>query len=640
MEKTNLLNSIKAGMTAAELAVKFQLHDLDLYQEINKLENAGYTLSRNYYSDGKFKYTFAGRDLSNLHETNIITKPNEKEVRILCMSDLHYTSKFQNLDVVHKAYEYAKNNGINLIFIGGDLLHGNFGFGETEFEAGIEQIRKFLKDFPFDNDILTVAIGGDHDSSIYYKEMINPIDVIRKERHNIVIPNYFANIIKIKDSNIVLRHLVTKNKTISQNFGIEIPTCGEVFINGHPHRYDFYDNGSNISINLPTTSDLTSTLNGFVVMNLIYNNGHLSRVESDYITYINGKEVTLVHNAGNISYKGSTVDNVEDYCHQVVNNPYKQLDRNLEETTIKNLNEELKKTQNDLSEAKLQNEKLDTTNNSLMSSLEEANKEKERLAKVVSNYKNEKASKEIKIENLENENKRVLESNKQITKNNKNLKEENKRVRDKNEELLNELNKYKKLLEEYQNSNVQVVEIKEETIEIVEETPKVMSLEEKNELEFYLKEFKKDRIQEFKEYLKNQKSEEQIPTIDYDAFKRMRIEEFKEYLKNHPEVLNSKKEEQNENNLKVAVVSNGNRIHEIVKTMVMNELEIEDSSRIDFHEKMESVMDAATYELMGEKEKKKVKKLNKALDKGQKIYISQLTKAERLDLLKNKYSKK
>ena len=625
MERQDLLNSIKAGMTAAEIAVKFHLHDLDLYQEINKLENAGYTLSRNYYSDGNFKYTFAGRDLSNLHETNIITKPDEKEVRILCMSDLHYTSKYQNLDVVHKAFEYAKNNGINLIFNGGDILHGNFGFSETEFEDGIEQIEKFLKDYPFDNRILTFGVGGDHDSSIYYKEMINPIDVIRKERHDIVIPNYFANIIKIKDANIVLRHLVTKNKTISQNFGIEIPSCGEIFINGHPHRYDFYDNGSNISINLPTTSDLTSTLNGFVVMNLIYNSGHLSRVESDYITYINGKEVTLVHNAGNISYKGRTIDNVEEYCHQVVNNPYKQIDRNLEETTIKGLNEELEKTQNDLSEAKLENEKLDSTNNSLMVSLEEANKEKERLCKTISNYKKEKASKETKIENLENENKRVLESNKQINKNNKNLKEENKRVRDKNEELLNELNKYKKLLEEYQKSNVQVVETKEEetieiveallqeeTIEVAEETPEVMSLEEKNKLEFYLKEFKKARIQEFKEYLKN-----------------------------HPEVLNSKKEEeQNESKLKVAVVSSGNRIHEIVKTMVMNELELEDSSRIDFHEKMESVMDAATFELMGEKEKKRVKKLNKALDKGQKIYTSQLTKAERLDLLKNKYSKK
>ena len=63
------------------------------------------------------------------------------------MSDLHYTSKFQNLDVVHQAHEYAKKNGIKLIFNGGDILHGNFGYSETEFEAGIEQTEKFLKDY-------------------------------------------------------------------------------------------------------------------------------------------------------------------------------------------------------------------------------------------------------------------------------------------------------------------------------------------------------------------------------------------------------------------------------------------------------------------------------------------------------------
>ena len=43
INRNDLLNAIEQGLLASEMAVKFQMHDLNLYNEINKLENSGYT---------------------------------------------------------------------------------------------------------------------------------------------------------------------------------------------------------------------------------------------------------------------------------------------------------------------------------------------------------------------------------------------------------------------------------------------------------------------------------------------------------------------------------------------------------------------------------------------------------------------
>ena len=608
MENIKLINSIKNGFTAAEMATSLGIHDLDLYQHINKLEGSGYALSRNYFSDGNFKYTFKANDPSNEKKINIITKPNEQDVRILCMSDLHYTSSYENNDMIHKAYDYAKRNGIKLIFLCGDILQGTFGHNEFNFLPGEDQIKRFLTDFPYDNDILIFGVGGDHDESIYHKYYVNPIDVITKTRHNIVIPNYKYASLRIKDADIVLKHIQKDTRSTGYpSVPVEAPLTYEVLIEGHHHDYEFEDNVNRININIPTTSDIHSTMNGFVDLKLKFNVNHLIKVESDFITYINGNEVKLVHNAGNIMFKDRTVDNVQEFNHRKVSNPYKPtiIEDNTQE--IDKLKKDLSDTKNKLSNVIVEKETLESDkvdliekNKDLSTTIETLESDKERLEETIKSVKYDKNKKDSKIEELERENKRVFDSNRQLTSNNKELKDSNNELRNSNQELLKELNEYKKKLKEYENGMVtpvttQVIEepvvVNEELDKVVEETAKAMIIAKKQELtKEEMITFRAARIEEFKKFLKKEDKEKLR-----DEFLQ-KVEEFNE---------------------------------EPVKEENFND--------DDFVDKMCDVMDNVSMELSGDAEKKRIKKVNRTIAKGKRVVNSQMSKQDRInELLKNK----
>ena len=151
MKKEELIKSIEKGILASEMAVNFKMHDLNLYDEINKLENKGYTLHRTYYSDGQFKYEFGADNKKNLTgDIDIITKPNEKVVKLVAMSDMHYTSEAENRTATHVAYKHAKDNNIHLIFVPGDILEGKPD-PIREYKKGVNQVKLFLNEFPYEN---------------------------------------------------------------------------------------------------------------------------------------------------------------------------------------------------------------------------------------------------------------------------------------------------------------------------------------------------------------------------------------------------------------------------------------------------------------------------------------------------------
>ena len=48
-------------------------------------------------------------------------------MNFILISDLHFGSKFERVDLMNIVYDYAIKNNINLIVIGGDLIDGTFG---------------------------------------------------------------------------------------------------------------------------------------------------------------------------------------------------------------------------------------------------------------------------------------------------------------------------------------------------------------------------------------------------------------------------------------------------------------------------------------------------------------------------------
>ena len=597
MENIKLINSIKNGFTAAEMAASLGIHDLDLYQHINKLEGSGYTLSRNYFSDGNFKYTFKANDSSNDKEINIITRPDEETVKVLCMSDLHYTSSLENNDMIHKAYDYAKRNGIKLIFLCGDILQGTFGHSDSTFLPGEEQIKRFLSDFPYDNDVLIFGVGGDHDESIYHREYLNPIDVITKARHNIVIPNYKYASLRIKDADITLKHIQSDSRAFGYpQVAVKAPENYDILVRGHQHNYEFQDLINKVNINIPTTSDIHSSLNGFVELTLRFNVNHLTRVEADFITYINGKEVRLVHNVGNVNFKEKTVNNIQDFKHKKINNPFKPtltVDNSEEINTLK---KHISDANNKLAKQIIENETLEAEKNDLIeencfltSTIERLESDKSRLEESLKSAKYDKSTKSSKIEELESENKRVFDSNRQLTTNNKELKS-------KNQELIKELNEYKRQLKEALEGKTIVVPVEETTITVVEQPVEVVEVDI-NSKEYFYKTFKEARMEEFRKFLKSQTEKEEKDRLREEFLKK--AHDFKEEL-TYEDV---------ENNEELA-------------------------------DKMCEVMDAASFALSGVEQRKKILKTNKVIAKGKRMVNSQMSRQDRIQELMNKKKNK
>ena len=439
MYKEDILRCIKNSVTSAEMAYKLGIHDLNLYQEINKLEHEGYTLSRSYFSDGNFKYSFGYRNVNKIDEPiDIISRCDEQDIKILCLSDIHLTSKYENKGALDDVFKYAEEHGIHIILLGGDILHGKYGASEVDFADGADQINRFIEEYPFRNNILTFGVGGDHDYSIYERDHINPIKVITEARHDIVIPGYRNALFRIKNTPIRLLH------TVSHIDDSPIYLCcdGEtIIINGHYHIYEIKSDNNQIQVKLPTLSNMTDNLNGFVVLTLHYEDNKLTSVKSKFKSNIYKRYRTICENTMAIETEDLKVNNVVNYNKKEIINPYtmkpfvnyeeeyNELNTKLEEkeSTIETLEtkvECLEKEKSVLTEKVLKEEFMNLQN-------------KEEIKSLTKDLE----TKDAKIFRLKDNNERLKESNTQLGKNNKDL-------TNRTTELLDELKKAKKELQD------------------------------------------------------------------------------------------------------------------------------------------------------------------------------------------------
>lgn len=471
MKKEELIKSIEKGILASEMAVNFKMHDLNLYDEINKLENKGYTLHRTYYSDGQFKYEFGADNKKNLTgDIDIITKPNEKVVKLVAMSDMHYTSEAENRTATHVAYKHAKDNDIHVILIPGDLLHGKFSSVKENFKPGLEQIETFLSDFPFDNDIIIIGTGGDHDESIYKYDHIDPLKVITKARHNIVLPGYFRTVVRIKNSKIVLEH---RNKA-ERYYSIQPVTDYQVELNGHFHEYSFLDENSKVVINVPTTSSILTPMSSFLELTLTYNDqDFLQRVEAKQFGVLNGKEVYLGRSSAALTKPKETFRNIENYKHKEVTNPYPYKEIPDNDTLVVELQEDnaektkrLETLEDEYSIVNAENERNKKINEALNSTLSSTEERTRQLDLVVDQLRTDNSYKSEKMCDLKNDNKKLKKNNFDLVVTNKELEEERK-------DLLKQLKEAKALIQQYEETikaqETLPTEVTEEiTVEIIE----------------------------------------------------------------------------------------------------------------------------------------------------------------------------
>lgn len=281
-----ILSLIEEQKTCNEICDCLQITNKQLYRKLTNLKSKGFFFDRKYFSNGEIIYIpiYKLNDLKDLNHSNsiypsIITDSNEFELDVIAIADLHFGNKLERLDLLNRVYDYCIKNNINIIFCCGDILDGTFSRGEQKIKNVYSQLNYFIKNYPFDRNILTFGIGGDHDLSSLKREGLDVIEGIKNYRHDIVIQNYNNGFVNIKNDKILLNH-PNRNNLHKQ---LE---SSSLILKGHFHRYQtIYNKDNRLEVLVPSLSDINQTMPTALKLHILFNNGIISNIDINQILF-------------------------------------------------------------------------------------------------------------------------------------------------------------------------------------------------------------------------------------------------------------------------------------------------------------------------------------------------------------------
>lgn len=267
----DLINDNKTNKEICEILNidKDQLHELFL-----NLKNKGRTISRKYYSDGSILYvpTYNCYDMEsfNIFDSTmpIITDTNEINIKMLAISDLHFGNELERIDLINKAFNYCAKNGINIILCAGDLIDGTFSQNNQTIPEVDEQLEYFAKNYPYDKNILTFAIGGDHDISAFKHKANNMVEFMNNYRHDVVMLGYKYGTINIKNDQILLYHSDQEN-------GFSKVSTAPLILQGHYHNYQIYDKNNQLYVGVPSLSNIMQRVPTALELDISFHKGFM-----------------------------------------------------------------------------------------------------------------------------------------------------------------------------------------------------------------------------------------------------------------------------------------------------------------------------------------------------------------------------
>lgn len=289
-DKTKLLLSlITEKKSANEIANILGISNKQLYNYLTMLKNKGFFFERKFYSNGVLTYKpVDGLGYFNHYYNNkylpIFTEHNETSFRVLVTSDLHFGNSLERLDLVNRLYEYAVNNGIHNIFCTGDFLDGAYSKSAQLMES-YEQINHFIKDYPFDKNINTFGVMGDHDHSILFMDNINMSEVISNYRHDIYLVGANNLLLNLKNDKVSLHHHMSNGTYFTEE------SCIHFF--GHLHKYAVQNNKDNtFSVLVPTLSDINTDFPTALDVVFKFDKGMISEVNIKQV-YFGYKDIII-----------------------------------------------------------------------------------------------------------------------------------------------------------------------------------------------------------------------------------------------------------------------------------------------------------------------------------------------------------
>ena len=285
-DQTNLLLTLlEQGISCNEICQTLHISNRQLYNNLTNIKNKGFLFSRKYKSNGDILYQTTNY-IPDEDNTNVI-KLEEQYIKILVMSDLHFGNEKERLDRINRIYDYCTRNNIHIIFCCGDFLDGTYSQGVQTIKEFYKQVDYFIKNYPFDKNILTFGVGGDHDLSGITGCGQNFLEAIYNYRHDCIVPSFNNAIVNIKNTNILLHHKLPKDIILDNNI---------INLFGHSHKYSINYKDGCFMVKVPSISDINvqsfNVLPSVFEMELTYEKDQLKLVQFNQL-YFGDKEYLL-----------------------------------------------------------------------------------------------------------------------------------------------------------------------------------------------------------------------------------------------------------------------------------------------------------------------------------------------------------
>lgn len=231
MNETNLLiiKLIEQNYSLDQISLKLNLSKRQLYVRLKQIINYGYTLSPKYMYNADIHYKIICDDKKPEYDFSISIPKKRQIFNFLAVSDLHVGNENSDLRLMNYVYDYAVKNGINYIFVCGDNIEGDYTTDKKSISNVHDQLKYFIKKYPYDKSVNSVMIFGNHDYHSLRFDGLNPAQTIKNSRYDIIPIGYGQGNVNLKNDSLVLFH-----KLYEKSYP-DLKSEDKIILSGHGH---------------------------------------------------------------------------------------------------------------------------------------------------------------------------------------------------------------------------------------------------------------------------------------------------------------------------------------------------------------------------------------------------------------------
>ena len=286
-----IIREITDNKSVNQICNRLNISRKKLYYYLQLLKNKGFVFKPTYCSNGEIKYSLdCVRSIGTYNKMNdldISMKEDNSDFKTLVISDLHFGNELERRDILDKLFDYCIKNDIHIILCCGDLLDGTFTKGRQHIQNALEQIEYFIQNYPYDKNISTLTVLGDHDFSILRNYNYDPLELISRQRQDIGIGGYNNTTVNIRNDKIQLHHMFYGEAPAPLN-------TSKIVLHGHTHHYSATMSNKNIlHVSVPALCEILNPIPSALEMTLKFKKDSMNTAFIKQLMVVNNSVVGI-----------------------------------------------------------------------------------------------------------------------------------------------------------------------------------------------------------------------------------------------------------------------------------------------------------------------------------------------------------